>query len=234
MVGRGRQSTQKKARRAADPELAADEVIIDAAIDAMFTNGYHGTSVREIADRAGMSVANVYYYFPSKHDLLFRFMEGSATQLLEQLQAMLATAEPDPRVRLSEAVRLFVQRHTVRQAAAFVAATELRALDPEARAVVVDRRNAIESLFRRIVQDGADSGVFVVEDVALAVRAILDMASSVSSWYRPDGSLSGDDIADRYVGLALAVVGADRAPGAAAGTRRAPRKRRVPAEHNAR
>lgn len=233
MVGRGKQ-VQKKVRRVADPDVAADAVIVDAAIEAMFENGYHGTSVREIADRAGMSVANVYYYFPSKHDLLFRFMEGSAEQLLDQLEAMLATAEPDPRVRLAGAVRLFVERHTVRQAAAFVAATELRALDPEARKVVVGRRNAIEALFRQIVQEGVDAGAFVVDDVSLAVRAILDMASSVSSWYRPGGSLSGPEIAERYVQLALCIVGVPHAPPTPAAARRAPRKRRVAAEPTAR
>jgi AcrR family transcriptional regulator len=230
MAGRGRQAVQKKTRRTAGPDVAADVLIVEAAIDAMFENGYHGTSVREIADRAGMSVANVYYYFPSKHDLLFRFMENSASQLLEQLQAMLETADPDPRSRLAEAVRLFVERHTVRQAAAFVAATELRALEPAAREIVVARRNAIEAQFRQIVQQGVDEGVFVVEDVNSAVRAILDMASSVSSWYRPDGSLSGAEIADRYVGLALAVVGATRSTTSSPATRRAPRKRRVAAE----
>ena len=232
MVGRNSKAVQKKPRRT-DSEAAADAVIVEAAIEAMFENGYHGTSVREIADRAGMSVANVYYYFPSKHDLLFRFMEGSADQLLQQLEAMLAEADPDPRTRLAEAVRLFVLRHTVRQAAAFVAATELRALDQAAREVVVARRNAIESVFRQIVQQGVDDGSFVVEDVALAVRAILDMASSVSSWYRPEGSLSGADIAEHYVGLALAVVGAPRQPAAAA-PRRAARKPRVAAEPRSR
>lgn len=228
MVGRGKQA-QKKARRVADPEVAADEVIVEAAIEAMFENGYHGTSVREIADRAGMSVANVYYYFPSKHDLLFRFMEGSAEQLLGQLEAMLADAEADPRARLAEAVRLFVQRHTIRQAAAFVAATELRALEPEARKVVIDRRNAIEALFRQVVREGAEAGEFHVDDVAMAVRAILDMASSVSSWYRPDGSLGGDEIADRYVGFALAIVGAARPTNGSSAPGRTGRSRRAAA-----
>lgn len=177
----------------------------------MFENGYHGTSVREIADRARMSVANVYYYFPSKHDLLFRFMENSAEQLLDQLEAALAGAADDPAERLAVMVRLFVERHTIRQAAAFVAATELRALDRKARAAVVARRNAIEALFREVVHDGVARGAFHVEDPDLAVRAILDMGSSVSSWYRKGGRMSGVDIADRYVTLALTMVGVARA-----------------------
>ncbi|MDY7099831.1 MAG: TetR/AcrR family transcriptional regulator [Actinomycetota bacterium] len=181
---------------------------MQAAIDAMFENGYHGTSVRQIAERANMSVANVYYYFPSKHDLLFRFMANSADQLLAQLEDMLHRTEPDPAHRLAAAVRLFVIRHTVRQAAALVAVTELRSLEEEARIAVVAKRNAVEGLFRRIVQHGVEEGVFTTADVRLSVRAILDMGSSVSAWYRAGGSLSGEQIADRYAEMALAIVGA--------------------------
>jgi AcrR family transcriptional regulator len=185
-----------------------DAIIVEAAIAAMFENGYHGTSVREIADRAGMSVANVYYYFQSKHDLLFQFMENSAKQLLGRLSEVLEAAPDAPAEQLAVAVRIFVERHTLHQAAAFVAATELRALDDDARATVVARRNDIEAVFREIVRQGVERGDFSVEDPTLAVRAILDMGSSVSSWYRAGGSMSGSEIADRYVELALALVGA--------------------------
>lgn len=206
-MGEGRGQAERTATpRGAEP--AVRDVIVDAAIAAMFEHGYHGTSVRQIADRAGMSVANVYYYFPSKHDLLFRFMEDSAIGLLAQLDDMLQHTPADPRLRLSGAVRLFVVRHTARQAAAFVAATELRALEPAAREVIVARRNAIEAVFRQIVAEGVEVGVFRTDDPNLAVRAILDMSSSVSAWYRSGGSLSGDEIAERYVGLALAMAGA--------------------------
>ena len=227
MVGQDKRAGHSGGRKTADPGVGADRLIVSAAIEAMFEQGYHGTSVRQIADRAGMSVANVYYYFPSKHDLLFRFMEDSATSLLAKLEATLETTEPDPVSRLSGAVRLFVERHTISQAAAFVAATELRALEPEARRVVVSRRNAIERLYRGIVEQGVEEGVFSVEDIRLTVRAILDMASSVSSWYRKGGSSSGAEIADRYVGLALAAVGAPRTA-VATGRRRQTRKRQVP------
>lgn len=188
--------------------MATRDVIVQAAIAAMFENGYHGTSVRQIADRAGMSVANVYYYFPSKHDLLFRFMDDSAVQLLARLRELLSHTADDPLQQLAAAVRLFVERHTVHQAAAFVAATELRALEPDARAVIVSRRNDIEAVFRGIVSDGVVAGAFRTDDVDLAVRAVLDMGSSVSSWYRADGPMSGPAIADRYVALALVMVGA--------------------------
>jgi len=107
-------------------------------------------------------------------------------------------------------VQVFVERHTVGQAAAFVAATELRALDRTARAAVVARRDAIESIFKTVVHEGVARGVFAVDDVDLAVRAILDMGSSVSSWYRSDGPMTGAEVADRYVDLALSMLACDQ------------------------
>lgn len=203
--------------------MAPRDVIAQAAIAAMFESGYHGTSVRQIADRAGMSVANVYYYFPSKHDLLFRFMDDSAVQLLARLRELLSHTPDDPLQQFGAGVRLFVERHTVHQAAAFVAATELRALEPDARAVIVARRNDIEAVFRQIVSDGVAADAFRTDDVDLTVRAVLDMGSSVSSWYRADGPMSGSAIADRYVALALDMVGArePRAPGSPRSSKRA-------------
>jgi AcrR family transcriptional regulator len=181
--------------------------IVNAAVALMFENGFHGTSVRQIAERAGMSVANVYYYFPSKHDLLFRFMTDSVVELTAELDATVAEATDEPAARLAAVVRLFVERHTLRQAAAFVAATELRSLAPEARADIVGRRDRIEAVFRTIVAEGVAAGTFTVADPALAARAILDMGSSVSSWYRPGGVLSGEEVAARYVGFAMELVG---------------------------
>ena len=51
MVGRSKPGAPKKVRRVPDSDVPADVQIVDAAIEAMFENGYHGTSVREIADR---------------------------------------------------------------------------------------------------------------------------------------------------------------------------------------
>ena len=218
----GKPAGDKPGTSPAGDKPGTEQLIVDAAIAAMFEHGYHGTSVRQIADRAGMSVANVYYYFPSKHDLLFRFMEGSAIQLQGRLQDLLERIPDDHVERFRAAIRLFVERHTVSQAAAFVASTELRALDDDARAAVIARRNGIEEVFRAIVREGVDAGVFQVDDLKMTVRAILDMGSSVSSWYRAGGSLSGAEISDRYVELALKLVGvrATDAPASTAGRRR--------------
>lgn len=53
--------------------------IIDAASLLFFQNGFHGTSVRNIADRAAVNVSLISYYFKSKQGLL----EHAVTQYYE-------------------------------------------------------------------------------------------------------------------------------------------------------
>ena len=200
---RGAARAQQVLQRAMATELE----ILAAAEAAMAEQGYHATSVREIADRAGMSVANVYHYFESKHAILFRLMDENAQVLIDSLEEAVAGADTDPRSQLVEATRAFAALHTSRSDLAFVTSTELRALDPEARATVVEKRRRIEEIFVDIVQAGTTSGDFAVDDVSLSTRQLLDMTRSLSSWYRTDGRLSEQEIGDAYSRAALVLMG---------------------------
>ncbi len=51
--------------------------ILDAAVDTFAANGYDSGSTAVIAARAGVSPAQVFYYFPSKEDLLASILENS-------------------------------------------------------------------------------------------------------------------------------------------------------------
>jgi len=108
-------------------------------------------------------------------------------------------------------VRLFVLRHIAGQRLAFVTSTEVRALEPDARRIVVAERTRIEEIFRTIVQNGQDAGAFRVDNAELATRVILDMTRSVSAWYRANGPMTPDELADYYASLSLRVVGARNA-----------------------
>src|SRR3954451_12292099 len=59
-----------------------DAAILEASISTMAEHGYHGTSVRDIALRAGLSPAALYHHFPSKQAVLAIIMEGGIEPLL--------------------------------------------------------------------------------------------------------------------------------------------------------
>ena len=96
--------------------LEANQVKIENAALRVFTRqGYHGTSVREIADEAGISLGNIYNYYKTKEQI-FESMVQRYDQRMAKLQAstltpLLGSLDPDNLVLLSKAVREIVYAH---------------------------------------------------------------------------------------------------------------------------
>jgi len=192
---------------------AAATALRRAALELFAERGFHGTSMRDIAARAGCSVSHVYYYFPSKGDVLRVMMVGIVEDLLADLDAALAGAGAEPRARLVAIVRAQVLFHCRRQAEAFVGRSELRSLAPGDRPEVIGRYDRVTAIFRDTIAEGEGAGVFRCAFVAQATHALVTMCNAVSAWWRPDGELSPERLAERYAALALAMLGAPDPPG---------------------
>lgn len=189
---------------------ATQAEILGAAIGTFVEQGFHGTSIRAIAARAGVSIALIYYHFPSKEAILRLLMLRVTEELLADLRAAAAAAGDDPRAQLSALVRVHVRLHTERQAESFIANTELRALSAPVRAEVVAARDGVNVLFKTVIGAGIADGTFRVADAHTAALAILVMCTGVASWYRADGPISPDSLAETYVGYALDLLRASR------------------------
>ncbi|MBO0728536.1 MAG: TetR family transcriptional regulator [Acidimicrobiaceae bacterium] len=181
--------------------------IISAAVATMAENGYHGTSVRDIADAAGVSAANIYHYFGSKQGLLLVVMERGIDSLYAATLDALYAAPHDPVARLNAIVGVHVSGHLQARREAFIGTSELRSLEPEGWQRIVSKRDQQEHLFDQVVQDGVNEGVFRTLYPREASRAIVTMCSAVSGWYNPKGPISIEEMTARYQQLALAVVG---------------------------
>ncbi len=179
--------------------------ILAGAKAAFEEHGYHGTTVRDIAQRAGVTVPGLYYHYESKQAMLIALLMGSTQGLLDRCHAALAKVPADPRSRLAalvECVVEFMARH-----ASQGLTSELRSLEPENRARYVALRDELEQLARGIVLAGNEAGVFHTEYPVETTRAVLTMCDAVGRWYRPGGRLSPNTVAKRYVAIALNTVG---------------------------
>jgi AcrR family transcriptional regulator len=181
--------------------------VLAAAVDAMAEHGYHGTSVRDIGERAGMSAAALYHYFPSKQALLFTIMDRGIDELIRLSEEARTGAPDDPAERLRALVRVHVLRHIERQRESFLGNTELRSLEGPAREAVVAKRDHQMRLFYDVVHDGVEGGSFRTPFPVEAARSIVNMSTAVAAWYRKTGPLSPEEIAHRYAELALEMVG---------------------------
>ena len=97
------EDTKRRRRLSADERRVA---ILDAAQDVFAVSGYHGSSIDEIAQAAGISKALIYEHFPSKKDLHVSLLDKHVQELFERLAANAATQDPGE-VRLRNGIDAF-------------------------------------------------------------------------------------------------------------------------------
>lgn len=183
-------------------------VIVSSAVRNFTERGYHGTSMRDIARGADVTVASIYHHFPAKQDILQHIMVSTMRDVLEQTRAAVADVEDPASARLGALMRTWVLFHTTRQAEALIGASELRSLDDPGRRLVVGLRDEQEAVFRVLIEEGVTTGEFATPHPLEAARAVINMGYSIASWYRPNGEASPEEMARRYSDLALATVSA--------------------------
>ncbi|AQA03255.1 TetR family transcriptional regulator [Mycobacterium sp. MS1601] len=189
---------------------SGSRVVVAAAVQNFQSRGYHGTSIRDIARDAGMTPATIYHYFPSKQRILQHIMEAAMKDVIASTNAALIQAGNSPTEQLDALMRAWALFHTQRRAEALIGASEIRSLDDVGHRIVVALRDQQEQMFRVIIDRGVAEGAFTTAYPHEAARAIISMGSSIASWYRPNGHLTPEQIAQRYAELALGTVGAQR------------------------
>ncbi|MBF6382647.1 TetR/AcrR family transcriptional regulator [Nocardia farcinica] len=182
------------------------KVILDSALRNMTERGYHGTSMRDIARDADITVASIYHHFKSKQEILQDIMIRALHDAIAMTRNALLRAGATPADQLRAIMRAWIMFHTTRQSDALVGATELRSLDYEGRRLIVALRDEQEHIFRDVIDRGIEEGAFATSLPRDAARAIINMGQSVCTWWRPDGPLRPEELADRYAELALAMV----------------------------
>jgi AcrR family transcriptional regulator len=183
--------------------------LLVAAVDAFAERGYHATTTRDIASRAGMSPAALYIHYKTKEELLQRISRIGHEKVLEILRAA-DGAGGSATERLAEAVSSFVRWHAGRRTTARVVQYELDALGPEARAEIVALRREVDAVVRGIIEDGVATGEFDVLDVRGTTLAVLSLCVDVARWFNLEGPRTPEEIGTLYADLVLRMVGAAR------------------------
>ncbi|OYY24356.1 MAG: TetR family transcriptional regulator, partial [Rhizobiales bacterium 24-66-13] len=142
-------------------------------------------------------------------DIVRDHMEDLTARAQEALEGLDAPLE-----RLRAFTGFHLRYHMTRRAHVFIANMEIRSLDDEHRAVVVEMRRNYEGLLEQILREGAAQGAFRVSEPRVSTYAIISMLTGICMWYRPDGRLSQDDLVGIYGDLVTQGVasGAPLAP----------------------
>lgn len=189
----------------ADVTPDAARRLVTAAVEAFAERGYHATTTRDIAGRAGMSPAALYVHYKTKEELLFQ-ISGVGHRLALNLLEEAATGPGGPAERLANAVRDFARWHAEHHTTGRVVQYELGALSEEHYTMIVDMRRGSDRVMRSMIQDGVDSGDFDVPDVPGTALAVLSLCIDVARWYTAGGRRRPDEVGDLYAGLVLRMV----------------------------
>jgi len=169
--------------------------LLARAAQVIAQQGYHSTTMRDLAAATGMSLAGMYYYVRSKEALLFRIQERCFSAVLEgATRALRAAADGDP----LEPLRAFI-RHHVTYFAAHMA--EMKVLAHEANSLTGDRWRKVHAIKRRYVdllegllKDVAPDDPAV--DRSAAAYALFGMMNWIYNWYDPAGEIDPARLAD--------------------------------------
>lgn len=156
-------------------------LIMRASIMEMGEQGYEGASMRDMAARAGVSVAALYYHFPSKRELLGEFLDEAYDVIERRLDRRVDVQSADPAARLDQLVATLIASYTHDEfavRASLVALREYIRVDEERRRSVDRKRERIVDRAREIVAEGAALGVFSTDDVEVATRAVVAMCAT--------------------------------------------------------
>jgi AcrR family transcriptional regulator len=153
-----------------------------------------------------MTAGNLYYYFPSKQDLLAYCQEATLAELLalvERAEASRGRAHQPAATRLRE----ILVGHVValnEQTPGSLAHLEIEEVPLARRKSLLTRRRRYETALRRLLIEGMKSGELRTVDPHLATLALLGALNWTVKWFDPSGPKSarevGDSIADLLLG----------------------------------
>ena len=164
--------------------------------------GFRNTTVRDIADAAGILSGSLYHHFDSKESMVDELLDTFQQQWFTQYDEILA-GDRTPRAKLDAVVRASfaaIDRHHSEVAifqndAAFLAGFErFRYL--------IERNERFEKLWTGLLREAVAAGELRADlDVELVYRFLRDTVWVAVNWYRPGGPLSADEVATQYLSI---------------------------------
>lgn len=180
--------------------------VLAAAIRAFVATGYHGASMRSIAQLADRSVPGVYHHYASKQDLLVKILDMTMADLIWRLEQARAEAT-DPTERLALFVEALALFHARRNDLAFIGASEMRSLEPDGYRRIAELRRHVQGLLDQEIASAVRHAGLTVPHAADAGKAIATMCTALAQWFHPDGRTTPEQIAREYAAFALRLLG---------------------------
>ncbi|SET27064.1 TetR/AcrR family transcriptional regulator [Geodermatophilus poikilotrophus] len=171
--------------------------LLDVAVAVFNERGYDATSMEELAARLGVTKSAIYHHVSSKVELLRLALDRALDALFAVTEEPGATSGPAID-RLEHVVRGSV-RVLAAELPFVTLLLRVRGNSPVEQAAL-QRRRRFDRVVTDLVRAAEEEGdVRPDVDPAITSRLLFGTVNSLTEWYRPDGGLSADDLADALV-----------------------------------
>jgi AcrR family transcriptional regulator len=202
---RGRADQRKDGETTKDlPVSERREAILAIAAEIFARKGFTATTVREIADEAGILSGSLYHHFDSKETMVDEVLSGFLDDMVKGYEEIVDSVE-DPLEALRGLIRFAFNALLPHRAALKVAQNESHYLQQFDRfAYLQQGYSRVEELWTSVLVAGIESGVFRRDlDTKLVYLFMRDAIWVTVRWYQPGGRYTLDELADTYTALVL-------------------------------
>jgi AcrR family transcriptional regulator len=193
------------------PASRRDE-LLELAATMFAERGLRATTVRDIADSAGILSGSLYHHFASKEEMVDEVLRGFLDWLFERYQHVVDT-EPNPLERFKGLFMASFDAIEHRHAQVVIYQDEAKRLSSQPRFSYVAELNKRQRLmWVDVLQQGIEEGYFRPDlDVDLVYRFIRDTTWVSVRWYLPGGPLTAEEVGRRYLSIVLGGITAEQA-----------------------
>lgn len=186
---------------ATDPKSAKGRLLIIAA--RLFNQkGYERTTVRDIANAAGIQSGSLFHHFKTKEDILKSVMVDTIIFNTERMKKEMAKAETCVDT-LKALIRCELESINGETGEAMsVLVYEWRSLSADNQAIILKLRDEYESLWLETISQAKENGL-VTGDVFVLRRLLTGALSWTKTWYKPKGGMTLDELAEQALNLAI-------------------------------
>lgn len=159
------------------------EAVAEAAFALFLKEGFHRTTTRDIARRAGVSSGAPFTYFKDKEEILFHIVskeqDRAGEQLVGALSRQIAEATrtgADPEEVLKTVFATFLRAVDSMRRFILLAYQETKSLNTETRQALIARERRLQALIGEAIRYGAEQGRFASDNIALKAHTIMVLA----------------------------------------------------------
>jgi len=177
--------------------------LLAIAADLFASRGFRATTVRDIADAAGILSGSLYHHFDSKESMVDEILRGFLDDLFDRYRKIV-TSGLDSRATLEALVTTSYESIDRSHAAVAIYQDEAKHLDGDRFAYIAELNTEFRDLWVGVLERGVADGSFRPHvDVELVFRFVRDTVWVAVRWYRPGGALTVEQVAQQYLSIVL-------------------------------